>query len=64
MLICSYGSVREAYEQNVKILDKMLEAFWKLTKQYAREARGISACRGEALMIYFASDDVTLRPEV
>ena len=42
----------------------MLVAFWKMAKRYAREAQGLASCRGEELLIYFASDDVKLRPLV
>ena len=41
-----------------------LKGFWKHADNAAKAAKEIAACRGEKLLIYFATDDVkNLRPE-
>ena len=39
-----------------------LHAFWEYSKKAARQAKALAACRKQDLLIYFASDDVELRP--
>ena len=39
-----------------------LQGFWEYAKKAARQARALAACRKQKLVIYFASDDVELRP--
>jgi len=41
----------------------LLKSFWKIAEGYAEEAQKLAKCRGEKLLIYFATDDVVrLRP--
>ena len=39
-----------------------LRGFWEYAKKAARQAKALAACRKQELIIYFASDDIELRP--
>jgi hypothetical protein len=48
--------------QHLVVRQRQLDDFWQRAQSAAHHAREISDCRGEQLLIYFASDDVGLRP--
>lgn len=57
-------SVELNTDANRKWRLSVLEDFWYTAQRYAERAKEIAACRGETLLIYFATDDVAhLRPK-
>jgi hypothetical protein len=51
-------------ETNLNNRRGILEGFWDFATKYAAEARELAKCRGQELLIYFATDDVaSLRPQ-
>lgn len=51
-------------DRNLEWRLSVLDAFWHNGKKIARQARDIAQCRGQKLLIYFATDNARdLRPE-
>jgi len=51
-------------EVNLQFRTRVLQGFWDFAERYSKQAQSIAACRGEKLLIYFATDAPEgLRPE-